>query len=371
MSRRKFQQAIDLISDAVVLVNAAGEQVVANARAREVFGENGPRRAVLIHQIQLVKNGESTLPCAIKSSDLLSPAQIQPEEVWLVANPCEEPQASEDERLYCLIAPQITDPSRLLRSDRVVLDLIGAETRRDLTRMRELLIAFDRDPAVRREAIRVATHLDEVLKDVTELAELQQHLGMTTDERFFIGSMIRELVPGLPKTAHSKAIRYVVGVVDTEPSPSYGHSRWMKQALSALLTLLGESCPAAGKVMINVQQIGDFVIVTGKIAAEIGRPSVFADEFDDAGSTASQLARRRHLQIARRILEIHGGQLRLRSMLGAGDDDRAPMDSFTLSLPTGRPANETLTRNCGKCPVTVQAQRYAKDLAELMDAARI
>jgi adenine-specific DNA glycosylase len=71
--------------------------------------------------------------------------------------------------------------------------------------------------------------------------------------------------------------------------------------------------------------------------------------------------------LARRIVELHGGQLSTEPLDAApGRPQRQGIANFTLLLPTGA-AGETQRRpECADCPTAQQAEAYARDLATLM-----
>jgi hypothetical protein len=73
--------------------------------------------------------------------------------------------------------------------------------------------------------------------------------------------------------------------------------------------------------------------------------------------------------MCRRIIALHGGQLKLAFFPEGGADDAstAPMESFTLTLGTGQPINERSRVSCGTCRHVLQGQAYAFDLSQLLN----
>ena len=70
--------------------------------------------------------------------------------------------------------------------------------------------------------------------------------------------------------------------------------------------------------------------------------------------------------IARRIFELHGGQLKIVEIDADNPDEfRRGISSFTLILPTGGPAKKR-NLECENCLVGQQALAYAADLAKIM-----
>jgi hypothetical protein len=78
-----------------------------------------------------------------------------------------------------------------------------------------------------------------------------------------------------------------------------------------------------------------------------------------------RLAASIRVPLARRIVALHGGQLKV--VLIGGDDANlsAAIESFTLQLPTGSPAN-LRSKECENCGVNQQALAYARDLVALL-----
>lgn len=370
MSRRQFQPIIDQLSDAFAVINAAGETVLANPRARDLFGDTGPKQRPLVRLIARIRSGEISLPYRIPANELLPANVPPPESLWVFPDPASDLPPQTMGASYCLIARYPNDPSQLSRNDKALLTLIGQETRLDIQRLRALMIDLERRPEARSEAIRLAAHLDDVLGDIIGLAELTQQTSPYEEDRFFVGPLLNDVIPALPKLRDT-SIRFDIQGADAEPSPIYGHQKWMGKAFAALLTVLAKDCPIPGRITVTHQQIGDFVVVNGKVTAEAVISSRISH--DQPGSTPSlvELSRQRHLQMARRILELHGGQLRLRTFFGSGYHPSAPVESFTLTLPTGQSAQERIHRDCGHCPVTAQARQYAQDIADLLDQKNI
>lgn len=364
MYKQNFEHIMGLVTDAVVLVNTRGEQVAANPAGRDLVGESGPRVAPLLKIIKRVQSGEIALPCQVKPGEVLAEPQPEPESLWLLAGPTDDGPLADKDLFFVLIAPRPGDPLALSHRDTALLDLVGTETRRDLSRMVELLRNFDQSPANRRETLRLAEMLAEEIEKLGELVDLQQRVGLSGQERIFLGPVVEHLIKSIEQKSPALPSRFSVSVINAEPSPIYGQVQLLGRALKALLTQLAKACPASGRITISIQQLGDFVLINGKV---IAGNKLIPTRVAEPSSTALT---RRDLQIARRIVELHGGQVRLGAHKQASDEADTPVESFLLSLPTCRPAVDKPSNYCAACPTTFQAQQYAKDLAEVMGSEK-
>ena len=114
-----------------------------------------------------------------------------------------------------------------------------------------------------------------------------------------------------------------------------------------------------------MRQSGRYVVLHSRF---VGGVSAMAPVQASGGGAGLHVTGDIRLPMARRIIELHGGQLNIEAFDDApsGRHQRDAIAGFTLVLPTGAVSPSLLQRECADCPATRQAEAYAHDLASLM-----
>ena len=262
---------------------------------------------------------------------------------------------------------------------RQVFELIDAELRAPLAELAEGLAA--RLPAPRAPAPGEAPAADP-LDGARELAwRLDKLLALVDaftadqivgDDRIVMHELVAEVWRDLEPTA--RALKVTVSTVGLDESlpPIYGSRRWLARAVHECLDNalrharadLPGNAPAS-TVEIGARQSGPFLMLrvtnrgVGRLPA-LGDRAVlpFSDTAPGKRAAGSrEPAMRIGLPLAQRILQQHGGQMRI------GADEHDDTTVVVLELPTGAP------RRASQMDIE-QAQRYAADLAKMMAASR-
>ena len=203
-----------------------------------------------------------------------------------------------------------------------------------------------------------AAELSAILGEVRDLANLNQRDLAFTDERFALGTMLADILPELRAQTGTASIRYEEG---SDIGQVYGHRSWMRQAILTLIGRMREGCPPSNYVNIALRQLGDFVVVSGKVNIDRNKRSGVAM----ASARTSGAGFGLRIQICQRIVELHGGSLKIEYGV-------APMIySFTMTLATGLPAHERSRASCADCRYTLQALEFGRDLADLIAAPHL
>lgn len=347
-----------LLSDGVVLLDSLGQPRQANAAAQPWL-----RRCIQLtpkwsRQLVLEREGALKLPAAVDISIASDADETPPANVHLLKN---------GNKGYALLIQPLPGSRRSLLNTRKsgFLSLLGGEVRKEINRFSKLLGEFNHSATQHAALGRQAAWIDTVLAEVSQLAELNERDDVFADERLALADLVRALLPDLPRASGDNAVRYALSGAGKDLAPVYGHDKWLRQALRTLLGRLGRGCPAQGRVAIDMRQLGDFIVLnasaTADAAGAYGRP---------ADAVATLPGDELRAEICRRIIALHGGDLKIRFMQGKAEDEKNEagrvIDSITLTLPTGLPVDERSHVSCAECRVARQSMQYARDLAEVM-----
>ena len=248
------------------------------------------------------------------------------------------------------------------------LKLLGGEVRQELGRFTALLRELNHSAVQRAVLLRRAAVLDTLLEEVSKLAELDQRDEVFSDERLALAELVRDILPQLPRLTGEDAIRYALNISSKDMAPIYGHGPWLRQALQTLLARLGRSCPPHGSVIIDLRQIGDFIVLNGRAAADTA--GMYAVP---ATAIAAPPGEELRTEICLRIIALHGGKVKLGGLRQelATDGGGDAIDAITLTLPTGAPIADRSRVSCTECRIADQAMQYARDLATVMASGAV
>ncbi len=346
--------SIKQLSDGIILLDRSGQPREANAAAQPWL-----RRCIQLtpqwarHAAQ-EKAGAVQLPVAV---DIDADGEDTPAaNIQLLKN---------GNNGYALLiqAPPVVRPRQRDSRRSGFLALLGGEVRGEMSRFNALLHEC-RDPiALNPDLMRHAERLEALLAEVGDLAELDQLDEVFGDERLALVDIVRAVLPELPQSSGASEIQYTLSESGEAPAPVYGNRRWLQRALHTLLARLARDCPGHGRVAIDLRQIGDFLVLNARATTDAaGWRALPAAE---AGVQPADALRG---ETCRRIIELHGGQLKLGSISKetAPEGVAGAIDSIILTLPTGVPAGDRSRISCAECRITQQAMQYARDLAEIM-----
>lgn len=347
--------ATKMLSDGIILLDQTGQPREANAAAQPWL-----RRCIELtphwaKQVALERAGTLKLPATL---DLDSGGDGSlSARVLLLKN--------RNAGYALLIQPlQTAQPPAHKSGKSGFLALISSKARKEVSQFSTRLREFDNSEAQRSELMHQAAALDTLLAELGAMAELDQRDEVFAEERLSIAEVLQSTLTSLPQTMGVNPIRYVLTEIGQEMAPVYGHRKWLSQTLYSLLARLGRSCQEHGRVAINLRQIGDFVVLNGRTTSDT--PGAFAASAMPAGPPGDELS----ADICHRIIELHGGQLKVRFINSdpdqQGHDAEGEIESIMLSLPTGVPEGDRSRISCAECRITLQSMQYARDLAEMM-----
>lgn len=185
------------------------------------------------------------------------------------------------------------------------------------------------------------------------LAETYSGQTAANQERFFLSSLLSEI---LAERADNRWPRLAIQAHGSEVAPVYGNKHWLRTMLLHLLRELELNMGAQQKIVFSLRQLGNFVLL---VCHDESLPAKDRNRPRPPLPPPTGLS----FSFCRRIAELHGGTVRLDCEEEFG---KTALTGFTLSLPTSADAHPE-TRRCEECPLVEQIERYASDLAELLD----
>jgi signal transduction histidine kinase len=187
-------------------------------------------------------------------------------------------------------------------------------------------------------------HLLNVINDILDLAKVEAGHMELQAAIFPLVSTLENSVTVVRERATRQGITLV-----TDIDPSLGlveaDERKLKQVLFNLLSNAVKFTPQGGHVTLAARRIEDQVEISVRdtgVGISVDDQAKVFEEFYQVGSGKTQEGTGLGLSLTRRLVELHGGQLRLESELGAGSTF-----SFTLPLHGGtltEPAGSVLER---------------------------
>lgn len=220
----------------------------------------------------------------------------------------------------------------------------------------------------------LATSLGQLRERLERVVDLVHVFGedvLVGEERMVIPDLVGEICQELTPLAKAKGASFVIEGVRDDLPPVYGSRRLMRRALRECLhnaleharegvrtsetVAVGVNFRGSGPhLLVNIHNIGTLsAAAMSRHAAAIFRPSPVT------GGPEADEQERMHigLPLTQRILQMHGGQLRI-------EQDSAQELDVMLELPTGAPLRSTQHLDM------LQAQIYAEDLSKLMARTR-
>lgn len=267
-----------------------------------------------------------------------------------------------------------TEVSPAAPSDRLsiqqIVTLIGSELRLPMEAVLTQMTAVA--PAKEQEALSGALlTLKEKLARLTDMVTVFGEDLLIGDERMMVQDMVRSICQDLSPTAQAQGVKFILEGDRADLPPVYGSRKLMLRALHECLDNAvrhsykpGRGDLAAG-VRISFASSGHHLVmnivnmgVLNQGALSRHATAIFQAESLNISSPSADTPVEMHigLPLTHRILELHGGRLRI-------DDADGELDVM-LELPTGAPLRNTHHLDL------LQAQIYAEDLSTLMARGR-
>lgn len=213
----------------------------------------------------------------------------------------------------------------------------------------------------------LAHHSAEVSGRLISLGEVLSGPPLLADERILLADSLRQSAVGLVDSARTRGVGFRLDDGRENLAPVYGSAHWLGVALRTLLGLLADAAPAGTHVQMRLRQVGFHQLLTaavsynapaaGSIDLLQGKPPAVK-----AALGAATRIDMLDLVLARAIVELHGGTLK------TDVAERGALVQFQLTLPTGEPQALRQRSDCAQCPFMLQAELFAHDIGELLNA---
>lgn len=351
-----IQYLLDSIKDGIMIVNLAGKLVFANQSARQSFP--GQLQIIAEHAdlkkaIADAATGKVNLPINVRLSigtDALNRTTLVGTLI---------PAPNNVDYVYIIHAGLRSD--EYTNSLHNFFELIRQELRQPILDFLKLIAPQQSDQSP------VTDHAKEIINRLEKLIDVVEIFGddaLISDDRIVVKDLVTDVWKELAPLASNRRVEASLVGFNTDLPPIYGSYNWLRRAVrecleNAIIHSRQEiSNSLKSHVEIRAKQSGQHLMVIVRNLG-VGLLPKLADRvflpFNRAGLPKASPTHGMSigLPLAQRILELHGGQIRINH-----SNDSAT--ELTLELPTGAPQ-----RDSTKLDIQ-QAQRYAEDLAKLM-----
>lgn len=339
----RYRDLFEAAADAIVLVNAEGCYIEANAAATALLGYSRDE-LVRMHVGDLTAAGPASALAAFarlrREGQLEGEAELRRKDGTVV--PVEmrwRAVAEPSGTVYLGIWRNISMRRALARQQQDFTALIVHELGNPITTIRGYAQLLDRGLAEPRRA--VAAILGEIERLERLLAELRQVVQLDAAavplrrQRIDLGALVRRVVAGVQ--THTKRHRLRIEGTSGRLEGWWDPVR-LAQVLENLLSNAIKYSPNGGEIVVRVERAGGAARVSvtdqgiGIPPEEL--PRLFQRFTRTAAAQASQVSGLGlGLYIAKTLVEAHGGRIEVTSTAGRGS-------TFTVTLPMRRPEDQ-------------------------------
>jgi hypothetical protein len=313
----------------------------------------------LQQQMEQIANGTFTAPLQIQFPDTAGPVLHNSTVHLCTAGP-------KGYALFIANAHPVLLASASMAGDNDLFRLLGTQTRHELTHLRNALAKASSDDSSAGGILFEQTdRLSRLLVAFDQLSRLHQVDAFQAGERLSLWQLVKQLVN---ETSSSQCEFFITPKVESKAesgSVIYGDAGWLETCMRTLMASVVESAPAHSKVEMRVRLNGSYIVVSshfaGSTSSETQCPKVANAPSNQALRLDTDIGR----QICHRVVEMHGGLLTVIETDRA-KDGATGIESFAATFPLSAPSRVGSVQACEVCPMSMQMEKYAKDIAFLL-----
>lgn len=194
------------------------------------------------------------------------------------------------------------------------------------------------------------------LGKLRDLVSVFGESAIQRDERIMLPDLLNKALSEVMPQAKARNITVAMSGVVGELPAVYGSVHWLGKATSEYLEQSIRSAQPGGLIELSIQATGTRVMVRarnqGLFVSNHERRNAFVPFGVGDSAKPSDQRKGIGLALAQRILEQHGGSVRI--------EDEFDSVDFVLEIPAGAPASQDAQLS------VEQAQRYARDMSQLL-----
>lgn len=219
----------------------------------------------------------------------------------------------------------------------------------------------DADEVARlRTAVKNAGHaVFDTVGKLAGLAALSDGEALVAEERIVVAQWLTRTVEYCRRVAHERQVRILIDGKVEELPPVYGSEKWLDRVLIECIDNAVRYGAQGSEVYLSAVAQGEYVRISVRNMGAAGIPAHLRQRllrplYRGKNATASgEPGLGLGLSLARQVVELHGGRLVI-------DQPETDEIECAIEMPTGAPRNDSRQLDLE------QAQRYARDLAQLM-----
>jgi K+-sensing histidine kinase KdpD len=207
--------------------------------------------------------------------------------------------------------------------------------------------------------------LSRLLVALDQLSRLHQSDAFQAGERMSLWQLVQQLVDETPLSHCDFYITPQTQSKSESDSVIYGDATLLETSLRTLMAAVAESAPAHSQVEMRVRLNGGYIALSSHFSNAPVRHTTHHKENAEPAKQALQFDSDIGRQICRRVVEMHGGLLTI-TETDRATDGVAGVESFVATFPLSAPLRAGSSTECGNCPIALQMEKYARDIAFLL-----
>ena len=254
----------------------------------------------------------------------------------------------------------------LAANDNDFFRVLGSQTRHELTIFRNTLSDASNQALTPGGSLpEQSSRLSRLLVAFDQLSRLHQADAFQAGERLSLWRLVKKLVEETtPGKCHFFITPKIESKVESE-SVIYGDATWLETSIRTLLAAIAEAAPAHCKVEIRVRVNGGYIVLSSHFSNASSKHAPQHKIVSASDNLAVRFDSDIGRQICHRVVSMHGGLLTI-TEAECAEGSVAGVASFVATFPLSAPVRAGNPTACAICPMALQMDKYAKDIAFLL-----